>query len=222
MIDPLPPVKYDRAPSYFVYGGIVFTPLTENLLATWGDDWDEDAPSHLLTLNNEFKAEECEQAIILSKVLAHDLNRGFENYEQSRITHLNGKKLLNMRDLVRRIETEKDSPFLVFTDKDGLQIVLNRERAAAAHREILDIYGVGADRSEDLAGAGGLTVAGRLVREALTAAPWSSTGFVDKRIGKSSRLLQNKPTVIQGRSCLDRSPQRSRLLCIKHTQGGAL
>jgi hypothetical protein len=45
-------------------------------------------------------------------VLAHDLNRGFESYEQSRITHLNGKRLLNMRDLVRRIETEKKSLLL--------------------------------------------------------------------------------------------------------------
>jgi hypothetical protein len=26
------------------YAHSVFTPLTENLLATWGDDWDEDAP----------------------------------------------------------------------------------------------------------------------------------------------------------------------------------
>jgi hypothetical protein len=150
-----PQMKYDRAPSYFVLGGMVFTPLTENFLATWGEDWDEDAPSHLLAMNEVFKAEECEQAIILSKVLAHDVNRGFEIFEDSRITHLNGEKLRNMQDLVRRVETEEDSPFLVFTEKDGGQIVLSRERAAAAREEIDDIYGVGADRSEDLEGSGG-------------------------------------------------------------------
>ena len=146
-----PPMKHDRTPSYFVYGGMVFTPLTENYLTTWGDDWDEDAPSHLLTLNSEFKAEACEQAIILSLVLPHDLNRGFESFEDLRITHLNGKKLLNMQDLVRRIETEDDSPFVVLADIDGIQIVLSREKAAAAAAEIHEIYGVESDRSEDLA-----------------------------------------------------------------------
>ena len=38
---------YDRLPSYFMFGGLVFTPLTQPYLHEYGEDWVNHAPRRL-------------------------------------------------------------------------------------------------------------------------------------------------------------------------------
>jgi len=40
----VPVHQYDRLPSYYVFAGLLFSPLTQPLLHEWGDDWYNLAP----------------------------------------------------------------------------------------------------------------------------------------------------------------------------------
>jgi hypothetical protein len=147
----VPTVKYDVQPTYYVFGGLVFCPLTLNYLLTWGDDWSEDAPYNLLTyfVDGEL-AREGEEVVIIIKVLAGDVNNGYEDLVDSRVVEVNGKKIRNLQELIEAVETDVENPFVAFKTEHHQTIAIDRKKAAAAHAEILSIYRIAEDRSSDL------------------------------------------------------------------------
>jgi hypothetical protein len=69
--------EYDKSPTYFIYGGLVFCPLTINYLTAWGDDWYYDMPADLgIYLYNNWKRKKKDQVVVLNKVLPTDSNAG--------------------------------------------------------------------------------------------------------------------------------------------------
>jgi S1-C subfamily serine protease len=157
----VPMAQYDVQPSYYIYGGLVFCPFSLNYLLSWGDDWSEDAPYNLLTYFVDGKLSQAgEEVVIVIKVLADEINSGYENLVNDRIVEVNGKKILNLRDLIRAVEADSADPYVVFKTRDNDSIALDRRRAEASHAEILSTYRVTEDRSADLNAADGKKLAG--------------------------------------------------------------
>jgi hypothetical protein len=149
--DLIPKVRYDVRPTYFIYGGLLFIPLTQNYLMAWGDDWYEKAPKNLVALYGHARAKvKHEQVVVLSKVLPAQVNSGYHDYHDLQIVAVNGEKINNLEDLVREVEHSSDTRFVVFTSSEGIQIVLNRDRVQKAEKRILEIYSIPVDRSDDL------------------------------------------------------------------------
>ena len=57
--------------------------------------------------------------------------------------------MLNLKNLVQQIEST-DSEYLVFKNKDGQELVLDRAKVEKEGAEILETYRIHADRSMDL------------------------------------------------------------------------
>lgn len=150
----VPMKRYDVQPTYYVYGGLVFCPLTLNYLLSWGDDWSEDAPYSLLNyfVDGEL-TREGEEVVVIIKVLASNLNNGYDDLVDSRIVEVNGKPILNLQDLIRTVETDTETEFVVFKTEHNQSIALDRKKAEAAQAEILTTYRIAEDRSVDLKAA---------------------------------------------------------------------
>jgi S1-C subfamily serine protease len=147
----VPMARYDVQPTYYVYGGLVFCPLTLNYLFTWGDDLSEDAPYNLLTYFIEGEpSREGEEVVIIIKVLAGDFNNGYEDLVNKRIRAANGKLIHNLQELIEAVETDTDEPLVIFKTGNNQTIAIDRKRAEAAHTQILSTYRVAKDRSPDL------------------------------------------------------------------------
>jgi S1-C subfamily serine protease len=152
----VPMTKYDVQPTYYVYGGLVLCPLTFNYLLTWGDDWLKNAPYNLLTyLVDGELTREGEEVVIIIKVLASDVNNGYDDMVNRRVAEVNGKKIRNLKDLVDFVETDTDKPLVVLKTVDDQTIAIDRKKAEAAHEEILSTYRIADDRSPDLKEAAG-------------------------------------------------------------------
>lgn len=150
----VPMKRYDVQPTYYVYGGLVFCPLTLNYLLTWGDDWSEDAPYNLLTYFVNGKLTRAgEEVVVIIKVLASNLNNGYDDLVDGRIVEVNGKSIRNLQDLIRTVETDTANPFVVFKTEENQTIALDRKKAETAHAEILSTYRIAEDRSADLKAA---------------------------------------------------------------------
>ena len=146
--------RYDVRPTYFIYGGLIFVPLTQNYLMSWGDDWYNSAPKNLVALYQYGQAAvEGEQAVILSKVLPAEVNSGYHEFRDLRIISVNGKKIRNLRQLIQAVERPSKESAIEFQSDQGLKIVLNRGLVRSAQAEILKTYSVPADRSEGLGNA---------------------------------------------------------------------
>lgn len=142
--------QYDTPPTYFISGGLVFAPLTKNYLLEWGSQWFFSAPSKLLHFyQNGIRTAEKREIVLLTKVLADEINLGYHDIDNVVVEKVNGKQITDMKDLVKAIE-ENIELFHVFEDDSGNRIVLKRGMVDKYSSRILETYKIKADRSEDL------------------------------------------------------------------------
>jgi hypothetical protein len=147
----VPMEEYETLPSYYIYGGLIFCPLSKNLLDIWGPQWYQSAPKELICplLNNNIPEKEDQQVVVLLKTLAANVNEGYQDVNSWVVDKVNGEKIWNLSDLVKKVENSLD-PYIIFEDKWDQQIVIDREKAENTHQEILETYRIPFDRSEDL------------------------------------------------------------------------
>jgi S1-C subfamily serine protease len=142
--------KYDRPPTYYVMGGLVFQPLTLNYLDTW--EKLQDAPSHLVDeYKNGRRSRDRKQLVVLTKVLGDEMTAGYEGYKDHIILEVNGRRISSMEDLLNALESNEGRDHILMDDM-GNQIVLEKKKIKESGRMILDKYKIGSDRSEDLMG----------------------------------------------------------------------
>jgi S1-C subfamily serine protease len=145
--------RYDVKPSYYLFGGLLFVPLTRDYLKTWGSQWWQDAPHSLLHhYESGVRSSKRHEVVILQKVLADSVNRGYHQFESLEIVKVQGKPLRNLKDLIRIVERSR-AEFVTFESSQGAQIVLSRAEARVRSEAILNRFGVPEDRSPDLRAA---------------------------------------------------------------------
>lgn len=139
---------YDVLPRYLVFGGIVFSPLTKNLLLRWGNNWQVEAPYRLIVELTELPDETRREAVVALMVLPADVNRGYHDVATRIITQVNGATFAGFDEFSQLVREAKEE-FVVFEDSDENQIVVDREKAVASHEDILATYRVTGDGSDE-------------------------------------------------------------------------
>ena len=141
--------QHDTKPSYFVFGGVVFVPLTVNYLQSLGPEWYRDAPPRLLAALGDVPEAAGQQVVVITQVLAAELNEGYHDVAGRVVSEVDGTRPRNLRHLVALLD-KGASELLSITCDGGQQIVLDRAQARAAGARILERYQISADRSPDL------------------------------------------------------------------------
>jgi S1-C subfamily serine protease len=151
----VPDDRYDVRPTYFIFGGLLFAPLTRDYLKSWGHEWWKQAPSELMSLyHTGFCTPERQDVVVLQKVLADGVNQGYHEIENAVVVQVDGVPVRNMRHLVDLVETgladPARGPWLKVRLAGGENVVLDRKKSVARLPAILDLYGVREDRSKDM------------------------------------------------------------------------
>ena len=141
--------QYDTLPRYFIFGGIVFSPLTKNLLLEWSKRHRGEAPSELLLEVKKFPTETERETVLALHVLATDINKGYHNISMRIIRLVNGDVYKDFNDFYQKV-TIDSSPYVVFKDWRENQIVIDRKKALDSHKTIIETYQIPNDRSPDL------------------------------------------------------------------------
>jgi hypothetical protein len=146
----VPYEEYDVSPTYFIFGGLVFQPLTVNFLKLWGNKWHHEAAKNLLYQYYYGQpTEDKREIVVLSKVLADEINVGYHNLHDRIVHNVNGKRITSMSDLVKAFESCRGK-YHVILDEMGSRIVLDRQKVKENGPVILKKYGINSDRSKDL------------------------------------------------------------------------
>ena len=136
--------RYDSMPTYFIYGGYVFSPLTRNLLRATN--------RNRLKLSNlalKWQQEDKNEAVVLLKVLASDISRGDNNFGMWAIDKVNGETFKNFKEFYQKMEAVT-SQYIVLEDNDGVKVVIEKKEAQEKQSEILKKYNIQFDKSIDL------------------------------------------------------------------------
>jgi S1-C subfamily serine protease len=142
---------YDSKPSYFVFAGLVFTPLTRNYVDGWS--W-KDVPDNLQHyMQYGWPSPERRQVVLLANVLPDDANLGYHGLRHLVVERVNGAPISDLADLVKAFSAPSGGYHVVetdsLTDLKG-KIVLDAAGAKKALPAILERYAIPSDRSDDL------------------------------------------------------------------------
>ncbi|GAB2281478.1 Protease Do-like 2, chloroplastic [Dionaea muscipula] len=134
-------------PSYLIVSGLVFTPLSEPLI---NEECEEAMGLKLLAKARYSSARfKGEQIVILSQVLANEVNIGYEDMNNLQVLKFNGTPIKNIHHLAHLVDSCKDK-YLVFEFEDKYLAVLEKEAAMSASSCVLKDYGIPSERSADL------------------------------------------------------------------------
>ncbi len=136
--------RYDTMPTYFVYGGYVFSPLTRNLIRSTNRN-----KLTLSYLASRWQEKDKSEVVVLLKVLASDMSRGDNNFAMWPIDKVNGKAFKDFKEFYALVNAVEDK-FLLLEDKDGVKVIIDREEAKAKQCSILKKYNIEFDKSVDL------------------------------------------------------------------------
>eukprot|EP00928_Gymnodinium_smaydae_P080414 TRINITY_DN6410_c0_g3_i1.p1 TRINITY_DN6410_c0_g3~~TRINITY_DN6410_c0_g3_i1.p1 ORF type:complete len:553 (-),score=122.90 TRINITY_DN6410_c0_g3_i1:256-1851(-) len=158
LCEDLPVVPFEKeAPTlldYAIFGGLVFVVLSKQYLrAVFGDKWRKDRCNGLgEVMHWKTREFDDEQVVVMSYVLAHTVNLGFQDVRNARVSSVGGvsseggssppERVRNLRHLVESIDAAKE-PFLRFElcpRGAGLApdvIVIDRAAACKAEPELL-------------------------------------------------------------------------------------
>jgi len=145
LVELVPGPRHDVLPSYFVLGGLVFMPLSEDFLRAHGGG------THRLRsiAGEDVATPERTQVVTLSQVLAHEVNRGYHGWGLQPVAKLNGKEIGDMKAFVEA-SRHPGGGRQVLEFENGMKAILDATAAEKAMPEIMARYGVGRDRSADL------------------------------------------------------------------------
>ena len=142
--------QQDRPPRYYVHGGLVFTPLTQDYLRTLGRDLSDGGGAELvyeLFYRRQEKPDTVRsEPVVLAGLLAHPVNANFNVRGRVLIDKINGVRIEKLEDVIRAFEAGKGGQDVIeFVGKQGFEC-LDRDEANAANGLILKTYGVPSDR----------------------------------------------------------------------------
>ncbi|MEM8712024.1 MAG: serine protease, partial [Planctomycetota bacterium] len=146
----VPRNAYDTRPDWFLFGGLVITSLSKDFLMAWGDEWWNKAPTHLVNAYyHGVRSEECQELVVISQVLADEVNVGYESANYEVIRSCDGERPRHLRHALELLGAP-EGPATILTES-GFVLHFDRAEASQANGRIVERYRVPADRSAALA-----------------------------------------------------------------------
>lgn len=128
---------------YFIYAGLVFQPLTRKYLQTWKSA--RHAPTALQhAFQKGHKTEDKQEVVVLSHVLADDVNVGYKDFNYQIITEINDVAIKDLNHLVELIEAQPVGLKIKTASQQWL--IIDQAQAKERHQFVLDRYQIRSDR----------------------------------------------------------------------------
>jgi S1-C subfamily serine protease len=142
--------QYDSLPRYFVYGGLVFTPLSLDYLHTLGRASPEttfpESYYELYYQKYENPTNARPEPIVLASILADAVNANVTVRGRALLDRVNGIRIEKLEDVVRAVETNTNVfDNFEFLPHNGCE-ALDRREVAKVNSKILETYSVTSDR----------------------------------------------------------------------------
>lgn len=133
-------------PDYLVFAGLVFQPLTFEYL----DTLEEEPPdlANYAYLQNIVRPDR-RQILLITSVLPHAVNRGYQDWENYIVTTVNGVMPRDIADLARILD-QATGPWIEIVTEDRSFLTLRMEDVRAVQPRILENFGIVNDRCASL------------------------------------------------------------------------
>jgi S1-C subfamily serine protease len=142
--------QYGTLPRYYVYGGLVFTPLSLDFMKTFGRNWADAANAELVYelyyRRHEAPHDTRPEPVLLASVLADPANANLMVRDRAFVDRINGIRITKLEDVIQAFETGKNDQHIIEFMPNHAFECLDRVEAEKANAKILQTYGVPKDR----------------------------------------------------------------------------
>ncbi len=139
---------FGKLPTYYFIGGLLFVPLSINHLDEYRQ-WYNGPINLVYQVINGKVSKELQQIVVLSSVLAAEVNVGYQKLRSLIVEKVNGQKIKDLKQLISIVENSKKG-FLIFQLKNKTKIVFDIEKLRKSTAPIMKRYRIPKDRSPDL------------------------------------------------------------------------
>jgi S1-C subfamily serine protease len=138
--------QYDVLPHYYIFGGLVFTPLSLDYLKTFGQNWSDEAGRDLiyqLVYSHLEKPKEWRpQPVVLASILNAPVNANFSTRGQAMVDKINGVRIEKLSDVPKAFAAANSTDSIIEFLPDHHFEVINTAEAQKATADILQTYSV--------------------------------------------------------------------------------
>ena len=141
----IPPYSLDRAPLYYVLGGLIFEELSRQYLREWGANWMKDAPQRLVykdRFQSELYPEGNRRVVVLTQVLPANTTIGYDEVAYLTVRKVNGKEVKSLAELANAVKEPADGFITIETEEDPKQIALEAKQVEAEAEALKQNYGL--------------------------------------------------------------------------------
>jgi len=145
----------DERPTYFIYAGLVFSPVTTEMVQSAGANFFGLLGSRGYLLPRYMRRDrdkpDDEIVVACSPIIPHKLNKGYSITPLSVVTHVNDQPIRNLRHMIQLIKDNKED-FIIFTFEEDYENkqVYSPERVSKYMPEILQNNNIPFACSQDL------------------------------------------------------------------------
>ncbi|MHB8155370.1 MAG: S1C family serine protease [Candidatus Omnitrophota bacterium] len=144
--------NYSEKPSFYIYGGLIFTVLSTDLIISLGSK-DNLPPLSFVYYNaglGSLNEKRKKEIVVLLKVLPDEINIGYHDRGYEIITKVNGQELDSFKQFVELIEdTQGES--IVFEDEYKEKIILSCKDIDKITQDIVSRNNISSQFSDDVA-----------------------------------------------------------------------
>lgn len=141
----IPPYTIDRAPLYYVLGGLVFQELSRQFLREWGANWLKDAPQRFVykdRFQSELYPEGNRRVVILTQILPANSTIGYDDATYLTVTKINGREVKSLVDLAEAVKQPLDGFIKIETEEDPKQLQLDAAQVEQEAAGLQQNYGL--------------------------------------------------------------------------------
>lgn len=141
----VPFASFDQEPEYLIVGGLVFQPLTDPYLQSWGPEWRRRAPFRLCHYRGEPPTRERPALVLLSQVLPDAYNIGYQEYKCLVLDKVNGQRISRLAELREALRKPAEGYHIVeFMQSDSLRrlVLAAGDTEQQATERVLKRYGI--------------------------------------------------------------------------------
>jgi hypothetical protein len=131
---------------YLIRGGFAFIPMTLSFLQEWGNRFMDNGPLALIESFSQnkykIKTNECNELIILARVLPHPSNIGLQSLGNTVISKVNGENLKNLTQLKEILDCNKNKIVKFSLAPGDIPLWVNSDSLKNADQDIKMQYGI--------------------------------------------------------------------------------
>lgn len=137
------PYVIDRAPKFFILGGLVLQELSRQYLKEWGSDWERKAPDDLVYIDRaqeELFPDSSRKIVFLSQVIPSDATIGYEGIQHLIVTRINDMEIHRLADVPAALEKTTGGVHKVEFASDPTMIFLDVQQVAQSEAILTKTY----------------------------------------------------------------------------------